>query len=317
MQMPTPLNPLENYFVEHPQPLIGAKTIQILLAREVHDFSLLRTEDTRELNTAITPESTSSSNAILRVAFLGSKQKAPETRMARSLLDTAYSEHDMNQEECYHKNNLCLNCPRCILFGAVQTQQGKGGPRQIKHRIIYNSAFSLLPYDLIETPITFNAINQITQSTEQALGTKYTVSPSTFFPSIVELREVTWKEFVFYLKVLMATTQYGAEGRIHGKMRNTVLGFMGGWESIITPLEYTLELYERYVQEDDFNPSIPIVEILKKYKKLAAFQSKVRILDTLETEQVMAAISAFDFTKEFLEELNRDVKDFRERQSGG
>jgi CRISPR type I-D-associated protein Csc2 len=317
MQMPTSLNFLKNYFVEHPQPLIGAKTIQILLAREIHDFSLLRTEDTRELNTAITPESTSSNNAILRVVFLGSKQKAPETRMARSLLDTAYSENDMNQEECYHKNNLCLNCPRCILFGAVQTQRGRGGPRQIKHRIIYNSAFSLLPYDLIEAPITFNAINQITQSTEQALGTKYTVTPSTFFPSIVELREVTWKEFVLYLKALMATTQYGAEGRIHGKMRNTVLGFTGGWESIITPLEYTLELYGRYVEEADFDPSIPTVEILRKYKKLAAFQNKVKILDNSETEQIMTTISEFEFSKDFLEQLNQDVENFRNRQSGG
>jgi CRISPR-associated protein Csc2 len=315
MEILNELNPLRDYFVDSPDPLIGAKTIQILFAREVHDFFLLRTEDTGELNTAITPESSSSEKAILRVAFLGSKQKAPETRMARSLLDTAYEEAEIQTQPCYHKDGLCLSCPRCILFGGVRTR-GEQGVRQIKHRIIYNSAFSLLPYDLIEVPITFNAINQMTQSTDHALGTKYTVTPSTIFPSIVELREVTWKEFVFYLKTLMATSQYGAEGRIHGKMRNKVLGFVGGWEGIITPLEYTMELYEKYRQIGNLDSPDITAEILKKFRNLAAFKNKVRIVENHETEKIMESVSGFDFTRKFLEEMNGDVKAFREKQSG-
>lgn len=315
MKMLNELDLLRDYFVESPEPLIGAKTIQILLAREVHDFSLLRTEDTGELNTAITPENPSSEKAILRVAFLGSKQKAPETRMARSLLDTAYEEAGIETQPCYHKDGLCLSCPRCILFGAVKTR-GERGVRQIKHRIIYNSAFSLLPYDLIEVPITFNAINEVTQSTDQALGTKYTITPSTIFPSIVELREVTWKEFVFYLKTLMATSQYGAEGRIHGKMRNRVLGFVGGWEGIITPLEYTLELYEKYQQTGNLDSPDISAGILEKYRTMAAFRNKVKIIGNRETEKIIESVSKFDFSREFLEEVDSDAKTFRKKQSG-
>ncbi len=317
MNMPKELDALKDYFVGLPTPLIGAKTIQLIIAREVHDFSIFRTEDTGELNNAITPESLDNNKAVLRVAFLGSKQKAPETRMARALLNTAYAENKIHKDPCYHKDGLCLSCPRCILFGAVKTKGVKEGARQIKHRIIYSSAYSLLPYDMIEVPITFNAIDERTQSTEQALGTKYTVTPSTFFPSIVDLREITWKEFILYVKTLLATKQYGAEGRIHGGMRNKILGIVAGWESIITPLELTLILYQQYTKNtsDTFViDSKAIKTVINEYKGLAAFSNKVKVLDENETDNVIRAVSEFEFTKEFLEKFDEDVEEFKKEQ---
>jgi len=35
------------------------KTVQILLIRQTHDYTILRTEETRELNVAVTPTSIS------------------------------------------------------------------------------------------------------------------------------------------------------------------------------------------------------------------------------------------------------------------
>lgn len=46
---------LKPYLEAKPSPLIGAKTIQLLLIREIHDYTVLRTEETRELNTVATP----------------------------------------------------------------------------------------------------------------------------------------------------------------------------------------------------------------------------------------------------------------------
>ena len=86
------------------------------------------------------------------------------------------------QAECYLKDNLCLNCPRCILFGATSTESGRGRVLNIKHRIEYSTAYSLLPYEEIETSITFNAINDASQSTRQALGTRYAVQAGYSFP---------------------------------------------------------------------------------------------------------------------------------------
>ena len=69
---------LKDYLVAKPEPIIGAKTIQIFLLREVLDYTALRTEDTRELNTVATPLSISNKEQISRVAFFASKQKAVE-----------------------------------------------------------------------------------------------------------------------------------------------------------------------------------------------------------------------------------------------
>ncbi len=53
------LESLRDYLVQCPKPLIGAKTIQLLIMREILDYTVLRTEETRELNGANTPLSES------------------------------------------------------------------------------------------------------------------------------------------------------------------------------------------------------------------------------------------------------------------
>jgi CRISPR type I-D-associated protein Csc2 len=151
------LDLLKPYTVEKPEPLIGAKTIQLILIREVLDYAVLRTEETRELNTVATPLSLSNgSKTIVRVAFLATKQKAAESRQLERILRTATGEAGLKAAECYLKDNLCLQCPRCGLFGATSVESGKGDRANIKHRIEYSTAFSLLPFEDIESATTFN-----------------------------------------------------------------------------------------------------------------------------------------------------------------
>lgn len=312
------LNILSSGLVDSPEPLLGAETVQIILAREIHDFTVLRTEPTRELNTTVTPAALTDMTPLLRVVFLASKQKAVETRAFRAILKTAKNTEGVKDTDCYLKDNLCMNCPRCVLFGAVKTEKGK--QEAIKHRIGYGSAFSLMPYEDIEAAFTFNAVDERTQSTGQALGTRFTVSPATIFPSIVTLRCATWKEFIMVLKTIHSTTNYGAENRIGGEVRNHVIGVVAGWEEIVTPLELSLELYTEYVGEEQ-NPShqaftdkgINLTSILKKYKDEAVFGNKVRILTNSELEKFINSVKAFELSKEFLEGMDRDAKNFKER----
>src|ERR1044071_8093380 len=143
---------LNAYLVNTPKPLIGAETIQLLLLREVLDYTVLRTEETRELNSAATPLSENDRVTVTkRVAFVGSKQKAAESRQMEYLLRSAatIAGKDVPSgklgEGCYLKDNLCLSCPRCALFGA----SALGQEANIKHRIEYGTAFSLLPFEQI------------------------------------------------------------------------------------------------------------------------------------------------------------------------
>ena len=66
------------------------------------------------------------------------------------------------------------------------------------------------------------------------------------------LRSVTERELVLAIKMILACKSYGAESRIGGDVRNTIFGIVAGWEEVITPLEFTLELYDR---KDDISGS--------------------------------------------------------------
>jgi CRISPR type I-D-associated protein Csc2 len=305
---------LRPYTVGRPEPLIGAKTIQLILMREVLDYTVLRTEESRELNTVATPLSINNAGkTIVRVAFLATKQKAAESRQLEQLLRTATKEAGLNYPECYLKDNLCLQCPRCGLFGATSVESGKGDRANIKHRIEYSTAFSLLPFEDVESSTTFNGINDLSQTTGQALGSRYAVIPATIFPSIVTLRSVTMTELTLAIKVLMASKSYGAEGRIGGDMRNSIFGIACGWEELITPLELTLELYDR---KDEISGDT-VKACVEKYKSSAGNVDKIKVLTPAEVDELVQEASETPMTKELLEKAYKDVERYRDTQAGG
>ncbi|MCD6398364.1 MAG: type I-D CRISPR-associated protein Cas7/Csc2 [Candidatus Aenigmarchaeota archaeon] len=285
---------LGDYLVEKPEPIIGAKTIQIFLLREILDYTALRTEETKELNTVATPLSITQKDQVSRVGFMASKQKAVESRELERMLRTAVEKQGGNIgdelgfeknekkvkiiKQCYLKDKLCMECPRCVLYGATSLSKDAN----IKHRIEYSTAFSLLPWDDIEETITFNAINDKNIMTGQALGSRYVVKPATVFPSIVTLKSVSREELILTIKTLLSAKSYGAETRIGGDVRNHIVGIAAGWEEIITPLEFTLELYDKRNEIEEKN-SLEIEQIittiLKNYLKYTANPDKIKILD--------------------------------------
>jgi len=302
---------IEPYLIPAPAPLIGAETIQIVVLREVLDYTVLRTEETRELNTVYTPLSIDDGSPTKRVAFLGTKQKAPESRELEHLLRTANRSAGRTEPDCYLKDNLCLHCPRCGLFGATAATSGSQERANIKHRIEYSTAFSLLPFEDIADEITFNAINDHTQMTGQALGSRHVVRPVTLFPSIVTLKSVTRYEFVLTVKTLLACKSYGAETRTQGECRNTIVGIVAGWEEVMTPLELTLELYNL----DGGDPAGKVAPLVSdKYKPLAANRDQVTVLNVEQVEALVSECSAMDLDKGFLDTAYKHVTEYRGKQ---
>ncbi|MDY7078244.1 MAG: type I-D CRISPR-associated protein Cas7/Csc2 [Chloroflexota bacterium] len=311
MTKQTAFDLLQPYLEPHPHPLIGAKTVQLLLVREIHDYTVLRTEDTRELNTVATPLSIQQESDIRRVAFLASKQKAAESRQLEYLLRTAAQATGYKIETtCFLKDNLCLECPRCGLFGATNVKAGRGQAPNIKHRIEYSTAFSLLPFEDIETATTFNAINDAKQITGQALGTRYAVAPATIFPSIVTLRSATQRELTLAIKTILACKSYGAESRIGGDVRNTIFGIVGGWEEVLTPLEFTLELFDR---KDDLSAAT-VQAIAQAYVPLAGNPKRIKVFTPEQVQAMVQAATGTELDKMFLEASYADVKAYRKEQ---
>ncbi len=308
------LEKLNPYLLDKPRPLIGAQTIQLLLLREILDYTVLRTEETRELNSVNTPLSESDRSTVTkRVAFLGSKQKAAESRQMEYLLRAAAEaiKKDIpsgkNGDGCYLKDNLCLACPRCGLYGA----SALGQEANIKHRIEYSTAFSLLPFDHISEEITFNAVGELDQKTGQALGSRNVVKPATLFPSIVTLKSVTREELVLTIKTLLACKSYGAESRTGGDARNTFFGVVAGWEEIITPLELTLELYD---QKDGLDPEAAKGLLEGKYRALAGNPDRVIVLAPEEVDDLVKACGEVKLDRKFLDKAYGDVAEYRTTQ---
>ncbi|MEW6081815.1 MAG: type I-D CRISPR-associated protein Cas7/Csc2 [Bacillota bacterium] len=306
------LDMLTPYLVEIARPIIGAKTIQVILFREVLDYTVLRTEETREVNTVVTPLSISIGKDVRRAAFLGSKQKAVESRELERMLRTAGVEAGLVELQCHLKDNLCLKCPRCALFGGTNVESGSEKIANIKHRIEYGTAFSLLPFEEVRVALTFNAINDKTQKTGQALGTRYAVRPSTVFPSVVTLKSVTHKELILVIKTLLSARNYGAETRIGGDMRNSIVGIVAGWEEMITPLELTLELYDR--REDLSGDTV--AGILDRYQAYAGNPNKLKVFTPEQVDLMVEQVAEVSLDRRFLDEAYADVAQYRLEQKG-
>lgn len=308
---------LSSYLLDKIPLLKNAKTIQVFVLRQTHDYAIFRTEETRELNTVTLPKSVSDPEPAVKVVFLASKQKAPENRnyvtLFRSFASNLGAEvEDKKLQEkinnCALKDNLCRICPRCTLFGAVSTEKGVSR-WNIKHRIEYSSAYSIETYEDISEMITFNAVDVRTQSTGQALGYTENIEPIAHFPSIVTLNSVTEEELIWYLKTLLATKSYGAESRVKGDVTNEIVGIAAGYEEIMTSLEFSLELASNGLAD----PVNATYQMLQKYAKIAAFPDRIRILNAEELAQFLNEIRNFDVTKKFIEALRDKSLRFAEQ----
>lgn len=298
-ELPASFKKLEPYLVESISPLLDARVIQVLILRQTHDYTILRTEESRELNTVVIPESIASTKPTVKVAFLASKQKAPESRMFSRMLRT------VGEYSCQLKEDLCLNCPRCVLFGAVSV---KGREYNIKHRIEYSTAFSIEPYEDLLESITFNAVDEGSQLTGQALNLTHNVRPLANFPSVITLNSVTWSELALYLKTLLASKSYGAETRTKGDMRNIVLGIAAGYEEIVTSLEYSLEMAALWDEGADLEMATE--QILKRYAALCASRSNLVVLSVAEMKKLIDEVQNLTLDKDFVDAMQKKVEAF-------
>ena len=113
------------------------------------------------------------------------------------------------------------------------------------------------------------------------------------------------------LKAVIGSHRYGAESRIGGDMRNSVIGVVAGWEEIITPLELTLELYDR--QAGGLTAEV-IAELLENYKASVAHNNKVKVLPFAEVEALVGAVGSFDLDKRFIEAIYQEAEAYRKAQ---
>jgi hypothetical protein len=113
------------------------------------------------------------------------------------------------------------------------------------------------------------------------------------------------------MKTLLACKSYGAESRIGGDCRNTIFGVVAGWEEIVTPLEMTMELYDK---KDSLDARILHEMLNNKYKALAGNPDRVTVLAPAEVDTLVKECGDTKLDRSFLDKSYNDVTAYRKAQ---
>jgi hypothetical protein len=143
------------------------------------------------------------------------------------------------------------------------------------------------------------------------------VVPAAVFPSVVTLRSVSVRELILAIKTLLACKSYGAESRIGGDMRNSVFGIVGGWEEAITPLEFTLELYDKAAGKTQGISGEAVEEIATRYTHLMGNPDRAKVLKPAEVDAVVKEAADTKLNGEFLRAVYEDAALYRNSQGKG
>jgi len=93
-------------------------------------------------------------------------------------------------------------------------------------------------------------------------------------------------------------------------VRNTIFGIVAGWEEVLTPLEFTLELFDRR----DTLTETTVQTIAEAYVPLAGNPKRIRVFTPEEVEAVVKEATAVELDKAFLAASYADVKAYRIEQ---
>lgn len=251
MELSEALKKYEKWFVSLPMPTTKNLYVQILLLREIHDYSVFRTEAGAELNTVLTPKSLGNSKRIKRVVVLGRKFKAVERRVGRDIIRSARPDFEKN---CCLPDRLCLECPDDWLHGGISTIRGAEREVALHSRALYESAFTLQDVEDIVELITMNAVSEVTGTTGVSLTSQFMLPPAIYLPNVVTMHSVTWKELLYMLASIVRASRYGARSAVQATVKNHICALIFGEGCAVTSLELTLALCDR-IKEDELNES--------------------------------------------------------------
>ncbi|MDI6903706.1 MAG: type I-D CRISPR-associated protein Cas7/Csc2 [Methanocellales archaeon] len=227
------------YFGEEIPRVPEEKYTMIVLLRETKSHCVFTTE-IDVLNVARVEAGKENSEMIDRVVMFKRKQVAPERRSGKRLL----REYEfMKLEDCYLMDNVCCECPDCLLYGGIRAETSQ------KARIYYDNAYTIREYDRVHERLTLTAIDEKTGRPGAAFTDVDHLKPNVVLPCVVTLHNVTPGEFAYVLLNIMRTKRYGAEVTRIGSVENHIVGLIFSTAECISNLDLTQALYDRLVKE--------------------------------------------------------------------
>jgi len=125
---------------------------------------------------------------------------------------------------CSLKENLCMACPSCFLFGGTGETYQVNVSYNLLSRILGETLISLQEVKDVFT-YTANAVDEKDYTTGQALMTTVAVPPETEFLGIVTIKDPTPEIAAIIVDNLKRVKRIGASNREWGRCETTILGY--------------------------------------------------------------------------------------------
>ena len=217
----------------------GKMKYQIVIQRTLKGFGQFVTESRDETNTYLFGGDDE------RPIVFGSKLKAVERRKVMAECRRVLGVN------CYLKTHkkrgdqgisgLCLSDPACALFGGTYAPTGQREERNVIQptMVYYSVAYPFVGGGIRD--VTFNAVDEQTHQTGQALGTNQVIEPRDFVDVVtVDSENEAWAKLLIW--AIERCDRYGANVRIYGEFHNSVVGIL----KVDRPRVASIDLAEDY-----------------------------------------------------------------------
>lgn len=127
------------------------------------------------------------------------------------------------QTDCALKDDLCLNCPSCLLFGGTGETSSSKVQYNILSRVLGETFISINTVDSVLN-YTQNAVSEKDLTTGQALMTVLTVPKETIFKGTVTIKDPTPEMASIIVDNLRRLTRIGARSVEWGRVETSIIG---------------------------------------------------------------------------------------------
>jgi len=170
--------------------------------------------------------------------------------------------------DCSLKDNLCMECPSCFLFGGTGETSQANVPYNLLSRILGETLISLEEVKDVFT-YTANAVSEKDYTTGQALMTTVAVPPETKFLGIVTIKDPTPGITTIIVDNLKRVKRIGASNREWGRCETIILGYtLSDREDVsVYELVQAKEIDKDFKKIDDLKLPSNIENCFKKIDK--------------------------------------------------
>ncbi len=201
-------------FLKEPTVLAQGVYMQMVVKLKFLDDAIIRSNDAEEVLTF-------SYGAPLNNRFIIPWRKI-KGKFRRIVME---KQRGLNiQPDCSLKDNLCMECPSCFIFGGTGETSTAKVPYNILSRVMGETFISINPVGEIE-PYTQNAVDEKTLSTGQALMNILKVPAETEFIGVLTLKDPTKEMASIVVNNLPRLTRIGARSVEWGRIETTILGY--------------------------------------------------------------------------------------------